>query len=166
MPWRPGSGTAGPSMTDHPVGPPPAGPTARVRRVLPAPPERVFAEWVDPEAITAWMCPRPARCLRAEIEPWVGGRLHFLIEETGVEFSVAGQFTMLDRPHRLSFTWRCSTWPDPSADSLVVVSLVPHQHQQTLMTIEHTLLPDGLADQHQAGWMAIAAQLEAALTRG
>ena len=138
-------------------------PTATVRRVLPAPPERVFAEWVDAEAITLWMCPRPARCLGAEIQPWVGGRLRFDIKDAGAEFSVAGRFTVVDRPHRLSFTWRCSTWPDPSADSLVTVSLDPHPQQQTLMTIEHTLLSGSLAEQHRLGWMAIAGQLEAVL---
>lgn len=133
--------------------------------MLPVPPERVFAEWVDPEAIALWMCPRPARCLLAEIQPWVGGRLRFDIEDAGVQFSVAGQFTVVDRPHRLSFTWRCSNWADPGADSLVAVSLDPYLERQTLMTIEHTLLPDGLAEQHQLGWMAIAAQLEAVLSR-
>lgn len=155
-------------MTDQPEGASPGwpvSPAVKVQRVLPAPPERVFAEWVDPAAITAWMCPWPARCLRAEIQPWAGGRLRFDIEDAGIEFSVEGRFTVVDRPHRLTFTWRCSTWADPRADSMVVVSLDPHQRQQTLMTIEHTLLPDGLAEQHQTGWMAIAAQLEAALSR-
>ena len=151
-------------MTDQAEGKSSASPAARVRRVLPAPPERVFAEWVDPDAITSWMCPRPARCLRAEIQPWVGGRLRFEIEEDGVEFYVAGRYTVVDRPHRLSFTWRCSTWPDPPVDSLVVVSLDPYPDKQTLMTIEHVLLPDGLAGQHESGWIAIAGQLRAALS--
>ena len=153
---KPGSGKPSPRMAE-----PPSAVAARVRRVLPAPPERVFAEWVDREAITSWMCPYPARCLRAELEPWVGGRLRFDIEDAGVEFFVAGEFTELDRPRRLSFTWHCSTWPDPSADSLVVVSLDLHPDRQTLMTIEHFLLPAGLTDQHQAGWIAIAGQLAA-----
>lgn len=89
----------------------------------------------------------------------MGGRLRFDIEDGGIEFFVAGEFTVVDRPRRLSFTWHCSTWPDPSAGSLVVVSLDPHAGDQTLMTIEHFLLPPGLADQHQAGWLAIADQL-------
>ena len=165
MLWRPGSGLAGLNMTDQAEGRSSAPPAVRVRRVLPAPPERVFAEWVDPEAITSWMCPRPARCLRAEIQPWVGGRLRFEIEEDGVEFYVAGRYTVVDRPHRLSFTWWCSTWPDPAVDSLVVVSLAPYPQQRTLMTIEHVLLPDGLAGQHESGWIAIAGQLQAALGR-
>ena len=34
---------------------------AVVRRVLPAPPDVVFDEWLDPAAMTEWMCPRQAR---------------------------------------------------------------------------------------------------------
>ena len=56
-------------------------PTARVQRVLPAPPGVVYDEWLDPDALTEWMCPRPARCLRVEMEPWTGGSLRLDIED-------------------------------------------------------------------------------------
>jgi len=66
---------------------------------------------------------------------------------------------VLDRPRRLSFTWTCSTWPDPGLTSVVNVFLEPREHRQTLMTIEHTLVPPGLVGQHARGWTAIARQL-------
>jgi uncharacterized protein YndB with AHSA1/START domain len=66
---------------------------------------------------------------------------------------------VLDRPRRLSFSWSCSTWPDPSLTSVVHVFLEPRENEQTLMTIQHTLLPPGLVGQHQRGWTAIAHQL-------
>jgi uncharacterized protein YndB with AHSA1/START domain len=140
-------------------------PTARVQRVLPAPPGVVYDEWLDPDALTEWMCPRPARCLRVEMEPWTGGSLRLDIEDGGTEFSVVGQFTVLDRPRRLSFPWHCSTWPDPDAESIVIVSFKPRGTQETLMTIEHILLPGELVEQHQRGWEAIAEQFDAALKR-
>jgi uncharacterized protein YndB with AHSA1/START domain len=70
---------------------------------------------------------------------------------------------VLDRPHRLSFTWTCSTWPDPSLQSVVTVLLEPREGGQTLMTIQHTLLPPELVRQHEHGWVAIADQLAAEL---
>jgi len=136
---------------------------AVVRRILAAPPDVVYEEWMDPEALSDWMCPRPARCLKVESQPWVGGRLRIDIEDSGVEFFVVGQFKKLDRPRELSFTWRCSTWPDPEIESIVTVSLHPHGEGETLMTIEHALLPSGMVDQHQRGWAAIAQQLDVAL---
>jgi uncharacterized protein YndB with AHSA1/START domain len=137
--------------------------TAQVRRLLPAPPEVVYDEWLDPVALADWMCPRPARCRGIESDPRVGGRLRIDIEEEGAEFYVTGEYLVLDRPGRLSFTWSCSTWPHSGHSSVVTVLLEPREAGQTLMTIWHTLLPPGLADQHARGWEAIAAQLAASL---
>jgi len=142
----------------------PTGTSALVRRLLPAPPDVVYDEWLDPGALADWMCPRPARCRGIESEPRVGGRLRIDIEEEGTEFYVTGEYLVLDRPGRLSFTWSCSTWPDPGLNSVVTVLLEPHEGGQTLMTIRHTQLPPGLADQHERGWEAIAGQLAAELS--
>jgi uncharacterized protein YndB with AHSA1/START domain len=131
--------------------------------LLQAAPELVYDEWLDPEALRDWMCPRPARCLAVESEPWVGGRLRIDIADGGTEFFVTGRYLVLDRPARLAFTWTCSTWPDTSVESVVNVLLEAHGSGQTLMTIEHSLLPPGLTDQHARGWTAIAGQLDRAL---
>ena len=89
----------------------------------------------------------------------MGGRLQIDIEEDGAEFRVSGQYLVLARPIRLTFTWSCSTWPDPSLKSEVHVLLEPRENGRTLMTIEHRLLPPELVDQHAHGWTAIADQL-------
>jgi uncharacterized protein YndB with AHSA1/START domain len=132
---------------------------AVVRRLLPATPDVVYDEWLDPGALADWMCPRPARCRGIESEPRLGGRLRIDIEDGGTEFWVSGEYLVLDRPRRLSFSWSCSTWPDPGLKSVVNVLLEPRENEQTLMTIEHTLLPPGLVGQHERGWTAIAEQL-------
>jgi uncharacterized protein YndB with AHSA1/START domain len=134
-----------------------------VRRLLTATPDEVYDEWLDPEALTEWMCPRPARCLQVESDPRVGGRLRIDIEEAGTQFYVHGTYTALDRPGRLGFTWSCSTWPDPTLITAVLVTLTAHGNEQTLMTIAHTALrPDGVGN-HRRGWELIAVQLDAKL---
>jgi uncharacterized protein YndB with AHSA1/START domain len=141
-----------------------AGPAvAVVQRPLPASPEVVFDEWLDPGALSEWMCPRPARCLNVETEPWVGGRVRFDIEDSGSVFFVTGRYLTIDRPSRLAFTWSCSTWADPAVESVVTVTLQPHGDRQTLMTIEHALLPPEVVERHAQGWILIAGQLDAAL---
>jgi uncharacterized protein YndB with AHSA1/START domain len=134
-------------------------PTATVQRLLPASPDVVYDEWIDPDALADWMCPRPARAINIELDPTIGGRLRIDIEEDGIRFTVTGRYVELDRPERLSFTWSCSTWPDPSAESLVTVTLEPRRDNKTFMTIRHALLPPELIDEHQSGWARIAEQL-------
>ena len=139
---------------------------ALVVRLLPASPAVVYDEWLDPEALSDWMCPRPARVTNIDLEPTVGGTLRIDVEENGTRFVVTCRYLELVRPRRLRFTWSCSTWPDPNFESLVTVTLEPHGDGETLMRIEHALLPDHLIDQHQSGWTQIADQLAAEVVVG
>jgi uncharacterized protein YndB with AHSA1/START domain len=134
-----------------------------VRRVLPAPPDVVFDEWLDPAGMTEWMCPRPARAVTISLEPRVGGWLRIDIEDSGSSLYVTGRYVELDRPRRLRFTWSCSAWADPTVQSVVTVTLDQHGAGETMMTIEHELLPPEQADDHARGWTAIAAQFDEAL---
>jgi uncharacterized protein YndB with AHSA1/START domain len=132
---------------------------AIVERVLPAPPAVVYQEWLDPHALADWMCPRPAHATDIQLDPTVGGRLRIEIDDNGVHYFVVGRYLDLDPPTRISFTWSCSTWANPDHESVVTVTLEPHGADETLMTVRHTLLPEGTTAQHQSGWDQIAAQL-------
>jgi uncharacterized protein YndB with AHSA1/START domain len=143
----------------------PPAPAAVVRQRLPAPPEVVYEEWTDPGKLAQWMCPRPARCLNVRADPRIGGTVAFDIEEDGQRFQVSGHYLTLDRPHRLAFTWSCSTWPDPGLQSVVTVTIEADGREASIMTIRHTLLPPGLVPQHAAGWTLVASQLAAALAK-
>ncbi len=134
-----------------------------VRRVLPAPPDIVFDEWLDPVGMTEWMCPRPARAVKISLEPSVGGLLRIDIEDGGFSLYVTGRYVELDRPRRLRFTWSCSAWADPTVQSMVTVTLDHHGAGETMMTIEHEQLPPEQADDHARGWAAIGAQLDEVL---
>jgi uncharacterized protein YndB with AHSA1/START domain len=139
-------------------------PAATVQRVLPAPPAAVWEEWLDAEGMAEWMCPRPARPTKIELDPRPGGRLRIDVDDEGFELSITGRYLELDEPRRLSFTWSCSTW-QPPANSVVTVTLTPHGDEQTLMTIQHAKLPRDVLDSHQDGWALISEQLEGWLTR-
>lgn len=139
-------------------------PVVRVRHIMPAPPEVVFDQWVDPESLMEWMCPRPVRCVAIDIDARVGGRLHFDLDDSGTPTTMTGRFLEIDRPHRLRFTWSISTWRDPTVASIVVVDFEPVGDDRTLMVIEHSLLPPDVVDEHQTGWARTFDQLAAVLT--
>ena len=140
-----------------------ARPVVRVQRVMPATPEEVFDEWVDPDALIEWMCPRPSRCVAITVEPYVGGRVRFDVEDPDGLVLITGQFLDVDRPNLLRFTWSHSGWADPTVTSVVEVAFEPHGDDETLMSIEHSLLPAQAYDDHEHGWTLTAEQLVAVL---
>jgi uncharacterized protein YndB with AHSA1/START domain len=127
--------------------------SAVVQRVLPAPPEVVYDEWLDTEALAEFMCPSPARATDIQCEPWLGGRLRIVMVDGQTVIKVAGEYLELDRPRRLKFTWRSDH--HGGFESVVTVSFEPHGPAETLMTIDHALPPQLVGD-HQKGWNQIA----------
>jgi uncharacterized protein YndB with AHSA1/START domain len=137
----------------------------RVQRVLPATPEEVFDEWLDPEALKEWMCPRPSRCVAVAVEPRVGGRVRLDVDTLGSLVLITGQFLDVDRPNLLRFTWSHSGWADPTITSIVNVAFEAVGDDETLMSIEHSLLPVEALEDHHHGWTVTVDQLEALLPR-
>jgi uncharacterized protein YndB with AHSA1/START domain len=136
-----------------------------VERVLPAPPDVVFDEWVDPDALVEWMCPRPAHVTRAIVDARVGGEYRFELEDSGVSLTLRGRYLDLDRPNLLRFTWSSSLWPRETPESIVTVTLVGRDDGDTTMTIRHELLPPDTVASYDKGWARTAEQLEQNLTR-
>ena len=140
-----------------------AGPVARVQRVMPAAPEVVFDQWLDPESLAEWMCPRPVRCVAVDLEPRVGGSVRFDVDDSGNLVLITGRFLVIDRPRMLRFTWSASDWPDPTMVSVVTVAFEPAGDDQTLMSIQHSPLAPDLFDEYHNGWARICDQLAVVL---
>ena len=143
--------------------PAPGGPEVTVERVLGVPPAAVYDRWFDPASLADWMCPRPARLGRVELDPVVGGRYRFDVEDSGVELVISSRYLALERPRLLRFTWTCTTWPEGAQDSVVTVTPEARRPGATLMRIHHALLPPDVVDDHRHGWDRIGAQLAHAL---
>jgi uncharacterized protein YndB with AHSA1/START domain len=138
-------------------------PVARVQRVMPATPDVVFDEWLDPESLQEWMCPRPSRCVAVNVEPRVGGSVRLDVDNSGNSVLITGRFLAIDRPHLLRFTWSNSNWRDPTVVSVVNVAFEPFGDDRTLMSIDHSLLPPEEFDSFQNGWSRVCDQLGAFL---
>ncbi|PND59626.1 ATPase [Mycobacterium sp. ENV421] len=137
--------------------------TVVVSRVMPGLPAEVFDEWLDPEALQEWMCPNPVRVVEVTVDPRVGGTVRFDVDDSGTRVLISGQFLTIDRPRLLRFTWSNSNWEDPSQVSIVDVTFEPVGADETLMSIEHSLLPTSEFDSFHSGWIDTFAQLAARL---
>jgi uncharacterized protein YndB with AHSA1/START domain len=139
-------------------------PTARVERVLPARSYEAFDAWVDEEALARFICPAPGHVEEVSIQPRMGGTLRVVMAFASGRVEVAGRYVAVDRPHRLSFTWRS---PDAGElESIVTVLFAPHAAGRTLMTIMHSRQPADRVERRQAGWASVAQQLELVLAGG
>jgi uncharacterized protein YndB with AHSA1/START domain len=139
--------------------------TVRVQRVMPAAPDVVFDQWLDPGSLQEWMCPRPVRVIEVNVEPRVGGNVRIDVDDSGTRVLISGQFLTIDRPHLLRFTWANSNWADPTTESVVNVAFEPVGNDETLMSIEHSLLPPEEFESFDNGWTLTFDQLAAALER-
>lgn len=137
--------------------------TVRVQRVMPATPVVVFDEWLDRESLQDWMCPRPVRVLDVTVEPHVGGLVRIDVDDEGTRVLISGQFLTIDRPNLLRFTWSNSNWPDPTVESVVNVAFTSVGDDETLMSIEHSLLPPSEFQSFDGGWTKTCDQLAAKL---
>jgi uncharacterized protein YndB with AHSA1/START domain len=133
-----------------------------VRRVVRAPPDVVYDEWLDEAALAEFMAPQPFTTAQVECDPRVGGRLRIVMMSPEGMVDVAGEYVELERPSRLSFSWRSSY--GGGFDSLVTVTFAPHGGGETLMTITHTRLPPDLVSDHESGWGRIAALVDERLS--
>ncbi len=124
-----------------------------------APPELVWDYWTDPKLLTEWMG------VEAEVEAAPGGTMRVVLEEGP---TMCGEFTELDPPHRLVFTfgWEGNAPGEPLApgSTRVEVTLTPHG-KGTHVVLRHEI-PSTHAADHSKGWaLFVGERLPAALRR-
>lgn len=110
---------------------------------IPSTPEQVFDAWVHPE-LHAQMTGGAAN---GETGP--GGKF------TAWDGYITGQFLELERPGRIVMAWRTLDFPKGAPDSRVEISLSAQGEGEALataLTLSHTQIPKGQADQYRGGW--------------
>jgi uncharacterized protein YndB with AHSA1/START domain/DNA-binding HxlR family transcriptional regulator len=76
----------------------------RLRRLVAAPPDRVWAAWTDARLVRRWWSPQHFTVARCTVDPVVGGRLVIVLAEgDGTKHRARGRFTDLTPNERLAF---------------------------------------------------------------
>jgi uncharacterized protein YndB with AHSA1/START domain len=134
-----------------------------VRRVLPAERERVFAAWLDPASLAAWMRPGGMTGALVELDPRVGGRFRIVMQHDQGGYEHQGEYLAIEPPSLLSFTWISSA--TDLRPTVVTVEL--HERDGgTELVLTHRRLPPERVDAHRRGWTDIVRLLETELTAG
>ncbi len=130
-------------------------------RIIDAPPEAVFAAFVEPEKIALWWGPDDGPVTRVELEPRTGGRFHIRFRMSDdTEHGSSGTFEVFEPPRRLAMAW---TWDDDdSPTSRVEVTFVPLEGGRTELTFIHSKLKDDeTRASHEQGWNGALDKLQA-----
>jgi uncharacterized protein YndB with AHSA1/START domain len=135
-----------------------------VRRRIAATREELFDAWIDPEGMREWMCPGDVISAEVRLEPRVGGSLFILMKAPTQTHEHTGQFRVVERPSKLSFTWTASNVDGQV--TLVTVEFHKVSESQTELVLTHELIPrKDVSDRYQSGWAKIVDHLEKYLQR-
>ena len=130
-----------------------------------APPEHVFQAWIDPKQRLAWWGDdQTYRSTKLDSDLRVGGKWRTEGKSAdGKEFSVFGQYTRVEPPKALAFTWN-HDWGGPEMpETHVLVELIPTS-SGTHVTVTHsgfTAAPE--RDDHNRGWQRVLGWLRSYL---
>ena len=89
-------------MTEH------RGLMLRIERTFEASAQEVFDAWTSEEVLRRWLHADPDwDTPSAEVDLRVGGKLRIVMRnpEDGAEYGAVGEYTVVEPPHRLVFTW-------------------------------------------------------------
>ena len=130
-----------------------------IRRRIAATPEELFDAWTDADGMRDWMCPGNIRSVEIRMEPRVGGSLLVIMHDADMTYEHKGQFTIVERPSKLAFTWiAASTDMQPT---LVTVEFLSIGETESELILTHVRFPrKEPADQYRGGWSQIVARLD------
>ena len=122
-----------------------------VRRVIHAPPERVFEAWTTPAMLRAWYgLDESWSTPVVEVDLRVGGRYRItLAPPDGGSFDEAGEYREVDPPRRLAYTSESTGW---EGTQTVTVDFLPHPDGTELVVVEAGYPTAELRDEHAGGW--------------
>ena len=129
--------------------------TLSMRRFIRAPREKVYDAFTTEAGLAAWMGPRGMSVRSARVDPRVGGEWRVeMRNRDGFTLAVGGRYLQLQRPSRLSYSWK---WegeqnPMPHLETLIEVTLA-EKDGGTELHLTHSGFPVAAAREgHHQGW--------------
>jgi uncharacterized protein YndB with AHSA1/START domain len=142
-----------------------SGYVVRVERTFAAPAEDVFDAWTSPEVMRRWLHPEPDwGTPEAEVDLRVGGKVRVVMRKPdGSEVEAQGEYTVIDRPHRLTMTWMFDD--DPSNEQLMDLSFLESEGSTTVLLVNSRISTEDRGRAQDWGWRGCLDQLGRVLAR-
>ena len=124
-----------------------------IERTFHAPPEEVFEAWTSEEVLRRWLHADPGwETPTAEVDVRVGGRLRIVMRDpkTGAAYGANGEYTVVDPPHRLAFTW---SWDHQDSErQLIELEFIDRDGATTVRMTSHGIATEERRASHREGW--------------
>jgi len=124
----------------------------RIERKFQAPVARVFDAWTSEEVLRRWLHCGPAwETPTAEIDLRVGGRIRIVMRDAeGDDHGATGEYQLIDRPHRLVFTWTFDA--HPRNHQLIELEFSERDGTTTVVMINSGIATEGMEADQRIGW--------------
>ena len=124
----------------------------RIERTFAATAEEVFDAWTSPEVIKRWFRPAPGwSAPQVEVDLRVGGKIRVVMRgPDGREVEAGGEYTLIDRPHRLAMTWTFDD--DPSSEQLIELTFSESGGSTRVVMVNSGISTDERRDAQDRGW--------------
>jgi len=136
----------------------------RIERTFDAPAEDVFDAWTSAEVIRRWFKPgQDWRTPRAEVDLRVGGTVRVVMRAPdGSEVGAMGEYTVIERPNRLAFTWTFDD--DPTNQQMIELEFTERDGATTVLFVNSNISHEERRDRQYGGWQACLDNIERVLT--
>ncbi len=129
-----------------------------------APPERVFAAFVDKALMQGWCGPEGMTAPHCDVDARVGGKYRIeLHAPSGAVHIVTGEFKEILAPERLVFSWGWLNGTGRGPETLVTVTIEARDGGADLRLEQTGFLNDETREGHRHGWTSSFAALDAFL---
>ena len=147
----------------------------RTQRLIPAPPDKVYRAWLEPDLLRLWLAPGELQMTRVEIDERVGG--HYRVWHGTTDGDVGGfdcELLELVPNERIVFRWGF-VGPDradgPRYDSLLTITLGEAPDGATALMLVHERLDElqaaapEVAENVGPGWDMVLDKLTASIRK-
>lgn len=128
--------------------------TLVLTRIFKAPIHLVFDAWTNPKHLVHWWGPKDFNLPHCEQDFRVGGKYRFCMRgPDGSDHWVRGEYTHIEYPTRLNFTWlRENADGDIWCDTVVAITLEKHGTSTILTLSQTTFATVAHCEEHTFGW--------------
>jgi uncharacterized protein YndB with AHSA1/START domain len=140
--------------------------TLRIERSFDASAEEVFDAWTSPEVMRRWFhCGPDWETPVAEVDLKVGGAVRILMRRPdGRTAGARGEYTLIDRPHRLTMTW---TFDDvPANQQLIELTFEETDGATTVVLVNRDISTEERRASQDEGWRLCLVELQRLLDDG